>query len=366
MLTPDASSECSPPTSAASDVPAPPERHPVIGHAYANGRNVTNDHWALLGGVRFFLASTVLCGHLGALLRPIDELPPILVWLNQFPGQTAVLCFFLVSGYSIAASIERQRHGYALRRLTRIYPCYAAAFLWACVPWFLFNAHVIIMPRGDQYDLWRTSQPAMVFNALALPSLIGPTLVTFLVSWSLTCEIVYYACAPALQKAPIWLVSVLIAASTFYYIHLTRRDWPDQNIVPILSLAWFWLVGWLLYKYRQQRGAALIACLFVVIFFADVTSKPSYILLVATVCALGATAHVVLPHLLSKVLSYLGEISYPLYLTHFATLIISNKLFGVQAHDFMGVFFITSVVIAAAFYHVVDVPCRRLARMSHA
>lgn len=329
-------------------------------------RTVSADKWALLGGLRFLLASVVLCTHLGGFMAHGDQLPPILEWGERYPGLSAVFCFFIVSGYSIAASVDRRPQGFFLRRIVRIYPAYAASFLWAWLPWFLYPAHSITLPAGETFDLNRTSDVAMVMNAITLPCIVGPSLVTFWASWSLTCEIVYYAFAPVLKKASPWVVAALCCGSLSFYLGARRDDWPDLTLSPIYCLAWFWLIGWILYRRRGSATVPLIACVVIVALLNDLRSRETYLLLVLTVCALGSDVRTELPPLLSRVLSYLGEISYPLYLTHVASFVVINRLFGADLHQFTGVYFVAALAVAAAVYHLVELPCRRLAGMAHA
>lgn len=56
--------------------------------------------WAALGGLRFMLASIVFCTHIGAFVR----LPFAVAHVADAGAFAAVLGFFVVSGYSIAAS----------------------------------------------------------------------------------------------------------------------------------------------------------------------------------------------------------------------------------------------------------------------
>jgi peptidoglycan/LPS O-acetylase OafA/YrhL len=78
------------------------------------------NNWALLGGLRFFLAFIVLTAHLGWYLPKSD---PFLKF-DKFSPVVAVLGFLLISGFSIAASLNASPKGYYFRRFIRIFPLY--------------------------------------------------------------------------------------------------------------------------------------------------------------------------------------------------------------------------------------------------
>jgi peptidoglycan/LPS O-acetylase OafA/YrhL len=84
--------------------------------------------WSVLAGLRFILAVCVLITHSGIVA------PGNILWL--LVGQTgypAVFGFFMVSGYSVAASIVARPQGYFKRRVSRIYPAYLFAIIFACL-----------------------------------------------------------------------------------------------------------------------------------------------------------------------------------------------------------------------------------------
>src|SRR6516225_10531904 len=86
--------------------------------------------WQGLALLRFFLAWVVLSGHLQVFAtRPA----PWVGVFAEFDGKAAVIGFLLVSGYSIAASLERSGRGFYRRRFLRIYPPYLAALVFAAV-----------------------------------------------------------------------------------------------------------------------------------------------------------------------------------------------------------------------------------------
>jgi peptidoglycan/LPS O-acetylase OafA/YrhL len=76
--------------------------------------------WDLLGLMRYLLASIVAISHLKWYLAGAQPIYRV----AEFSGLVAVLGFLLISGYSIAASYEREPQGYFFRRFLRIVPLY--------------------------------------------------------------------------------------------------------------------------------------------------------------------------------------------------------------------------------------------------
>jgi len=72
----------------------------------------------VLGGLRFFLALIVAVSHLPYRGSAIE------IVLFRLCGMSAVISFLLLSGYSIAASYEKDRNGFYFRRALRILPLY--------------------------------------------------------------------------------------------------------------------------------------------------------------------------------------------------------------------------------------------------
>ena len=103
----------------------------------ADASSDNNDQWALLAGLRFFLSMTVILGHC-ALLINTDKTGIFGAGLLN-PG-SAVFGFFILSGYSIAASLDRDVSDFYRRRIVRIWPLYIAtlhnrpASLYVLVP----------------------------------------------------------------------------------------------------------------------------------------------------------------------------------------------------------------------------------------
>src|ERR1019366_8528321 len=83
--------------------------------------------WEALALLRFFLAWIVLSQH----LTSVTDHSGWVEALSSFDGKAAVVGFLLVSGYSIAASLDRESEGFYRRRFLRVYPLYFFAIVFA-------------------------------------------------------------------------------------------------------------------------------------------------------------------------------------------------------------------------------------------
>ena len=133
----------------------------------------------------------------------LDENPPFWRAMRATlgTGEYWVWCFFVLSGFCIHLSIAHaQREGrfrflpYALARVTRIYPLYLLGFLLAILTYKL-------VPALGGYD---GHVPARQFWATLLNlQIFTNTFPGYMQSWSLSCEMIYYAAWPSL----LWLTS---------------------------------------------------------------------------------------------------------------------------------------------------------------
>ncbi len=80
--------------------------------------------WAVLAALRLFLSMIVVLGHFSIFIKS----DPYNIFGNgYFVAVSAVFGFFLISGFSIAASLDREPHSFYGRRFLRIWPLYLAS-----------------------------------------------------------------------------------------------------------------------------------------------------------------------------------------------------------------------------------------------
>ncbi len=111
-------------------------------------------------------------------------------------GEHWVWCFFVISGFCIHLSIARGvRDGrfrlwpYALARVTRIYPLYLAGFALAILTW-------LAVPDIGGSDGEAPIRP--FWTTLLSLQIFASTFPSYEASWSLSCEMIFYAVWPAL------------------------------------------------------------------------------------------------------------------------------------------------------------------------
>ncbi len=130
--------------------------------------------------------------------------------------------------------------------------------------------------------------------------------------------------------------------------------------IPLLLLLWSWLLGFLYFRNNETNlWKAILVGLGTVVLIVNQyhTGKLGILTYLIGSLVIVFSSSIKVPKSLDGVLNYLGEISYPLYLFHFPTLIFSYTILGVRnsfSHAFL------ALVVSLVFYHLVEVPVRRL------
>ena len=321
------------------------------------------DQWSLLALLRFILALIVAVNHL-AEYAPLG----ILAWIPRLGALEAILGFLLVSGYSIGVSFRKAPVQFYQRRAWRVYPVYLGAMVLTYV--------------ATPADATLSFVAALALNLLFLnqvftaTSYVGP-------AWSLSLAVWLYALTPALAKLSQFRIKILILGSGAAYIidtcGRTLFDWPYfawQGFgVNLLTLSFPWLLGFLLANFPSARkdvlrwialaltGHILLAALIQLGYRIKldalevywVSDAPEFVMrsltLILVWCGL---RYAVSPSegkpRRSSWMAFLGDSSYPLYLTHIPVVIICQR-FGIRdAYILLGAMFIT----AAVFYLALD------------
>jgi peptidoglycan/LPS O-acetylase OafA/YrhL len=305
--------------------------------------------WEALGIWRFVLCVIVLAGHETWFSAPRETWAG---FLDSFGGKAAVVGFLLVSGYSIAASLERQQAHFYRRRFLRIYPLYFFVLLFTASLEYLLGGHL---------DL-----PHRTLDSLGVPTAVGNffLLQTFVVKpiqfdgpvWSLAVEVFFYLLAPWFAYRSRGVLVALIGVSALCFA--LPPDASHGLLYTVitkfnaLKYLWCWLLGFLLWK---QRGPAVYLCLlggFALMFFADATPEPlSPVTYALSVLLLLFARNLRLPGFLRTIGNYLGDISYPLYLFHLPSMILAYALLGVRSS--IG-WVACALAISVTAYHLVD------------
>jgi peptidoglycan/LPS O-acetylase OafA/YrhL len=310
--------------------------------------------WQSLALLRFFLAWVVLSGHLQVFTTRRAS------WVDffaAFGGKAAVIGFLLVSGYSIAASLERSARGFYRRRFLRIYPPYIFALAFATI--LQFGAS----------DLARAKLPALTRGGEGWPTLLGNAflLQTFVVKplafdgpvWSLAVEAFFYLLAPLLVRLrPLHLMALVVFSAVCYALPV-HAEWGFAYRVlsrlNALHFMWCWLLGFLL-RSHPTRPVAVLALLGVGAIIAGHDTLGGRLCVLTYLISLGvivAATRVRMRAGWRRIADYLGDLSYPLYLMHFPSFILVLLYFGPAAHTAIPLL-ATAVGTTVVVHHVVE------------
>lgn len=307
-------------------------------------------NWSLLALLRIVLATIVAGAHLVWLRK--DE---ISLGLEIFGGKAAVVGFLLVSGFSIAASLDRDGTGFYFRRFKRIYPmyffCVAAAIaleMWLGtydLPMYTLEARGWTTAIGNLLMLQMTLVKSVAFNGVV---------------WSLAVEAAFYAISPLLKRCSVPIVLAMIAVSAAFYMLPATFDGGMVYSLALKANAvkYFWPfgMGFLAYYHRSNLvtvsfllfGSALVGFSGINYEkFSVVTFAGSFLLLILARDG---------PAWQSKPADYLGDISYPVYLVQIPVFVICYRLFDVTSPVLL---LLAMFLTAAIAYDLIDVRFKR-------
>lgn len=302
--------------------------------------------WDVLGLTRFALACIVVCTH-------AESPSSIAQGVAAFGGKAAVVAFLLISGYSIAASLAKNREGFIHRRLLRIYPMYFGAVLltlgvqiWAGPA--TYNG-IEVAPSGA-YQVTCNFAIAQMYLCKAM-GFNGPL-------WSLGVEFSYYLLAPLFLLLPRPLIVLAVILSCVVYALPTGGDHGLAYTILTkfngLKFIWAFMIGFALFHQRKAAplAAALVVCLAVFpMNLGMYTGLMNLITIGGTILLLGFSHLIRLRGRLKRLAYTLGDISYPLYLVHFPLGILLADAFGIQSD---AVYVIGSLSLSVVFLIVFD------------
>ncbi len=316
--------------------------------------------WEILAGIRFFLAWVVLTSHASHFATHHN----FLVRFNSFGGHAAVLGFLIISGFSIAHSISKNQERFYQRRFKRTYPLYITSIFISLVP--------LLMSQEDIKGYTLPTILNFMGNLLSLQGFFAFPLASNSVVWTLGVEFSCYLLAPFFLKLDKKYMLILIFVSSAFYMLYPRLSSPWGNGtttsvygIPLFALLWAWLLGFYFFLYSHDKFAKILmlslGCLMIVSSYSYYGD--SYYgggkLAIVTYCisaiALIYSSFLVIPRALRSVFSYLGELSYPVYLFHIPALIFGYAVLKIHSSIFLLGF---SLVVSIFFYHLIDFPLR--------
>jgi peptidoglycan/LPS O-acetylase OafA/YrhL len=323
--------------------------------------------WDVLSLMRFFLALIVALSH----AREYGPLGP-LAWMDRLGSFEAILGFLLISGYSIGHSIQKRPEGYFVRRMFRIYPVYLAA---------------LAITYAVQRDPWTTSFvlqfiPNLFFlgELVQRNTYVGP-------GWTLNLEVWLYALAPWFLRLRNSTLERFIGVSIVCYAgyEACRMLFHAPHYATTIGginlpcLAYIWIAGFYLSTARAKARPLAIAGLLFVSHILIVTSIQfifrlkhhelrefilvdafAFLLRALLLAFVFAVFRGVIAHRFhfarwqSHIARFLGDISYPLYLVHYAVFVYVSHYFTNPV-----VLILTAMAVASVVYFGCDFYSRR-------
>lgn len=327
--------------------------------------------WAFLALVRFGLAMAVLIGHYALM---VDKTRLSLFGFGFFAAVSAVYGFFILSGYSIAASLERKSAGFYGRRFIRIWPLYLSALIFGLLV-------VAILPNPFKFPLDEKYPEvitwiSVVASFLMLQGILSGPFWICGVIWSLSPEWWWYMVAPFLKKISLWILFSLMILSLIqfiqlnwgfnllWYLHSRQNNMHAFNVAAwqpgfgpaMTGLFWLWISGFIYYRYRGTSfGFCVLAfpCV-LAFFFGRSVGFPCF----ATIFALVMCEEFKFSEKTMKFFDFLGDLSYPIYLFHVAVMALMVFL-GFQG---LFVFAVGVLGVSVVSLYLVDYPARTLFR----
>lgn len=312
------------------------------------------NQWAILGGVRFFLAAVVLFGH----VAHYTVMPQWAEKISHLDPFDAVVSFFLLSGFSISASLAREAGGwkYYERRINRIYPVYFAGFLLSALPFFIWGP--MVSTNGLGFIQAPRSVWEFVADALFIGGVLTVPIATNGVLWTLGIEAQLYALAPVFKRLSAPVLLALTAPSLLAFVNYGRLTHTDFTQLRFgqgsLFCGWAFLLGFWFYQHQSAlRAKALLTFLALLGACAHPAGVGDYgpLTVGITVFALIYAGQVETRY--ARQLTWLGDLSFPLYITHSPVQVL---LAGGDASHSFWTYLCLPVLAAVIVLHAVDYP----------
>ena len=369
------------------------------------GTASSGGHVRSLDGLRGLAAVIVLIRHTtNAVTMPLEQRRMLIEGpfslLFNAPG--AVQLFFVLSGYVLASSLNRNRNWidwpqFYVKRIFRIYPPFIAA---VCFAWFLGDLDdPIALGAIDGLTPWLARAThvsvtsSQLLKSLSFP---GPAHGLLGVGWTLTIEMVFSLLLPLMflfVRRVHWsallalsLAILLYGSGTFLYsfhfclgiiafeervrLGILVSRFPTALWTVVLGAGLFLFCAPALLGWTGQHLGILV-----------VGYAPLNLLLVGSGCFFVLVAALFVPLvsrvLASRVAAYLGQISFSIYLLHgpilifLGPLVVSAPSHWTNGIQLLALVAVSTLTLSALSYRFIERPaiwvgneiCARLARL---
>jgi peptidoglycan/LPS O-acetylase OafA/YrhL len=331
-----------------------------------------------LNSLRFFAALIVLLSHIG----PLKKVYGVTDIFGKEPfyidAKFGLLLFFVLSGFLITYLLLEELNlkgtinvkAFYIRRALRIWPLY---FLTIVLAFFIYpHIDFLVLKGYDMAVIWARAGIKILFFFILMPNLaliFGGNIPYATQSWSIGAEELFYFIWPLLfkkiiNKKNIFIVVIIFYTAIYYllyysshvhkYISYLKRIWYGY---PLSCLAIGGVFAYLVFV-KSERSEKIKKIFFnfwvQIIMLAALLFLIYSFLLGYQVCNFAANPKPVFS-LENKLFSYLGKISYGIYMFHPVAIICAVKiclLLHITA-NWLLYFVILSltIILAAVCYH---------------
>lgn len=319
--------------------------------------------------------------------------------LTSPAGLAAVQAFFMISGFYIAMVLDTSYQGstrsFWINRALRLYPAYmfvavvALAFRLLADPGFAAGFHAL--PGAARLLLWLSNATIFGQDWVMFMGVQGghltpvdsyvksdPQLWTFLLippAWSLGVELTFYAIAPFLLKLRTrhlvaFVGASLVVRAALAAMGLHQDPWANRFFPSEVAV---FLAGSIAYRMRSTlrsaapwllargRDAIVLITAFVVVYAAVPGPEGAKRALLLIVLALSLPA-IFLHSKDNRADRYIGDLSYPLYISHWTTLAIAAHFFGGKPMTLPAAIgtALVCVVVSVVLRTAIDSPVQRV------
>ena len=304
--------------------------------------------FSVLDGLRGIAATYVVFNHArgnlfigGAKYSLIKDQASWSIWEKKYfsamqltsLGREFVIVFFIISGFSIAYSLIKKPiiSDFYLRRIIRIYPPYIFALVWAFTIYWILQKYSPGALPAEGFSVFSNWGVALK-NVFYIDT--GSLIEQF---WSLKFEVIFYIFAPLFLLYPnfYFLISAVIAAVSLAF---NINDPSGGSIAGqfILDYNIYFAAGiFCFFKYDHIKNSVIIKnkklfyllaiFLFLLMigysfFMSEGRTKIS--LLIATVFSILLLFNFLHHNIKTRLLMFLGNISYSVYIIHNAAIIL--------------------------------------------
>lgn len=320
-----------------------------------------------LNGLRFIAALLVLIHHAEQIKFQYKLSNYWDVKFVRNIGQLGVILFFVLSGFLITYLLLKEKEltktisvkQFYMRRILRIWPLY---YLLICLALFVFpHFHFLVIPGMENVSS-ENYLPVIALFILFLPNIalvMFPPLPFASQAWSVGVEEQFYLIWPWIIKKTknvlVTLSSILLICLALNWIFpFLKREFPDSDTIGYTGRFWEHfnidcmaiggIFAWILFskkalllnilynKYLQLfvyfvTIIALLTGFYFPVFFTgfDINCEGYAVLFAYIILNLAANPNSIIS-LENRLFSYLGKISYGLYMYHVIAIVISIKI----------------------------------------